>query len=294
MKHKSDDCGTLVLSKGPDLERLNTSVNCRICGKNNSLDSIGRSINGYPLFSCSYCQTAIVVRRPDVQEVAAVYDSLFREGEYEQHRAEYETIKGGKRVHSFYRSYLLKRIERSCSKGNMVEIGGGTGAFGVFVKSRGWQYVDYDISNVAVDYARKLGLRAHVFAVGKLPPLPRRSTDAAVMWEVIEHIWDVHSYLTTILESLKPNGTLMLSTPNFDFQSEFEKTRPALCMPPVHINFFTEHSLKSTLEFAGFRNIQIIKRRLYRPILEIKSIIMSLGWGFGLYPPKTLYAIAKI
>lgn len=236
-----------MLSIGPDLERLNSSVNCRICGKNNSLNSTGRSINGYPLFSCSCCQTAIVVRRPDAEVVAAVYDSLFREGEYEQHRAEYEAIKGGKRVRSFYRSYLLKRIERSCRKGNMVEIGGGTGAFGVLAKSRGWKYVDYDISNVAVDYARKLGLKAFVFPVEEVPPLPRRSTDAVVMWEVIEHVWDVHGYLTTILESLKPNGVLILSTPNFEFQSEYEKTRPVLCTPPRTHQFFHSTFTKSSL-----------------------------------------------
>lgn len=282
-----------MISTGPDLERLKTSVNCRICGKSNCLDSAGRSINRYPLFLCRYCQTAIVVRRPDGEEVAAVYDNLFREGEYEQHRAEYEAIKAGKRVRNFYRSYLLKRIETSCPKGNLVEIGGGTGAFGVLAKSRGWQYVDYDISTVAVDYARKLGLEAFVFDVEKIPPLLARSANAVVMWEVIEHVWNVYDYLSAILESLKSNGVLILSTPNFHFQSEFEKTQPALCTPPVHINFFTEYSLKSTLEYAGFSNIQVIKRRLYRPSLDIKSIIMSLRWGFGLYPPKTLYAIAK-
>jgi 2-polyprenyl-3-methyl-5-hydroxy-6-metoxy-1,4-benzoquinol methylase len=176
----------------------------------------------------------------------------------------------------------------------MVEIGGGTGAFGVLAKSRGWQYHNYDISNVAVDYARQLGLDAFVFDAANIPPLPAQSANVVVMWEVIEHIWDVHSYLTTILESLKPNGTLMLSTPNFDFQPEFEKTRPALCKPPIHINFFTGRSLKATLEHAGFRNIQVTKRRFYRPSLDIKSIIMSLKWGVGLYPPRTLYAIAGI
>lgn len=231
--------------------------------------------------------------RPESGEIAAIYDRLFREGEYEEHRAEYEAIKAGKRVHNFYRSYLLKRIERSCHKGNMVEIGGGTGGFGVLAKSRGWQYLNYDISNVAVDYARQLGLDAYVFDVEKIPPLPSRSANAVVMWEVIEHVWNVYDYLSAISESLKPNGALILSTPNFDFQSEFEKTRPALCTPPVHVNFFTEHSLKTTLEYAAFRNIQVIKRRLYRPAINVKSIIMSLKWGFGLYPPKTLYAIAR-
>jgi 2-polyprenyl-3-methyl-5-hydroxy-6-metoxy-1,4-benzoquinol methylase len=232
--------------------------------------------------------------RPESGDIATLYDRLFREGEYEQHRAEYEAIKAGKRVRSFYRSYLLNRIERSCRKGNMIEIGGGTGAFGVLAKSRGWQYLNYDISNVAVDYARELGLKAFVFDVQKIPPLPPRSANAVVMWEVIEHVWNVHGYLAAILESLKPNGALILSTPNFDFQSEFEKTRPALCTPPVHINFFTEHSLKLTLEHAGFINVQIIKRRLYRPSINIKSIIMSLKWFFALYPPQTLYAIARI
>jgi hypothetical protein len=63
--------------------------------------------------------------------------------------------------------------------------------------------------------------------------------------------------------------------------------------PPVHINFFTQHSLKAALEHAGFRIIEVIKRRFYRPSLEIQSIIMSLRWALGLYPSKTLYAIAR-
>ena len=46
-------------------------------------------------------------------------------------------------------------------------------------------------------------------------------------------------------------------------------------------------------ELAGFRIIKVIKRRFYRPSPDIQSIITSLRWGLGLYPAKSLYAIAR-
>ena len=115
-------------------------------------------------------------------------EDVFERGGYEQHRAEFELIKSGKPPHEFYRGRLLKRIQRMCNGRSLIEIGGGTGSFGVLVKSRGWNYVNYDISEVAVNFCRELSLEAYCFDGGSPPPLFPQSADAVVMWEVIEHV----------------------------------------------------------------------------------------------------------
>jgi hypothetical protein len=109
-------------------------------------------------------------------------------------------------------------------------------------------------------------LDAHLFDVKELPPLAPQSTDVIVMWEVIEHVWNVHEYVRTISASLLPGGVFLLSTPNYrqlDYRKKLERGFPS--SPPVHLNFFEESSIKKALRTNDyFDRIDIRQEALYR------------------------------
>jgi SAM-dependent methyltransferase len=173
----------------------------------------------------------------------------------------------------------------------MIEIGGGSGAFGLLAARRGWEYVDFDISRTAIDLVRQLDLTAQEFGPDSLPPLAEQSADVVVMWEVIEHVWDVHGYLNVIKKALHPDGILLISTPNWLTKAHQENDYwGPLGSPPIHVNFFTRDSLGKVLSAAGFGRNRIIQRRMYRPDSSL-SWSDSLKTALHIRAPHSLYAM---
>jgi SAM-dependent methyltransferase len=273
-----------------------TGRQCRICGHCVSTTTTGHISNGYPLFSCGYCETVMIESRPRSEELNQAYDQLFEHGAYDAHRAEFQLLKSGKMPPNIYRGRLLKRLEALVQGRRLVEIGGGTGAFGVLAQSRGWRYTDYDISAAAIGFANELSLDARLFRLGDPPPLPAGSADVVVMWEVIEHVWDVHQYFTTIKDALKPGGVFLFSTPNYlrpVYRRALDQGKSLGSIPPVHINFFTAVSLRKALAAAGFTTFKVTKRRIYKPPATLHGALESLKVALCLAEPMTLIGIAK-
>jgi 2-polyprenyl-3-methyl-5-hydroxy-6-metoxy-1,4-benzoquinol methylase len=275
---------------------------CRICGRNAPAQPTGQFCNGYTLFCCRRCGTVIAAPRPNPLELKRLYDDFFDGNEYAAHRREFELIQSGKIPYSFRRQALLTRLERICKGRELIEIGGGTGAFGVLAKSRGWNYIDYDISDTAVRFARELSLDARTFDSGDVPPVPPQSADATVMWEVIEHVWNLREYMEVIRDALRPGGMLLFSTPNFlqarrrrSFTNNLGSSASAsmdITGPPIHVNFFTKSSLERMLTACGFKPIDITTTRLYRPDSTVRSVLTFLRIVMFLESPHTLYGIA--
>jgi predicted SAM-dependent methyltransferase len=83
----------------------------------------------------------------------------------------------------------------------------------------------------------------------------RKSFDVIATFEVIEHIFDVDTFLFTAHNLLKNNGYLIISTPNISYLSYriYSKFRGNL---PVseghHVRFFNPPRLQQTLSLNGF------------------------------------------
>lgn len=266
---------------------------CRICGEYVEFHQTDREVNNYILYICPECKTVFAIAKPPDLSNSAEYNELFSEGEYEMHRKQFEKLSQGLLPLEFHRQKLLRNIEKIIQGRKLVEIGGGVGSFGAFCVRNGWDYSDYDLSAVAVEYAQRLGLQAHVINDPSRLDLP--SADVIVMWEVIEHIWNVHDYMKAIQKSLRPNGFLIISTPNYHRRLyRISNNWGNLASPPIHVNFFTEGSIANVLKSAGFEYVNIIKPRFYRSSLNLKSIWYNLQIALGLEPTKTLYVLARI
>lgn len=269
---------------------------CRVCGQDAPSSQLGFGSNGFDLLQCIACETIMVEKRPDMEELARLYDHLFSDGCYEQHRAEFADLQRGKIPRQFHRTAMLERVGRMCSGRRMVEIGGGTGAFGRLAVSRGWDYVDYDVSAHAVEQLTSLGLKGQAFQAAELPPLTEGCADVVVMWEVLEHVWDVHLYLTKIKDCLSPDGLLLLSTPNWrraGYRSALAHGGISAVTPPIHVNFMTEEALRKTLCAAGFQ-ATVIKRRIQSPSFTPRGLRTFLKRLLMLEEPSTLYGIARV
>jgi SAM-dependent methyltransferase len=131
----------------------------------------------------------------------------------------------------------------------VVEVGCGEG-YGTALLARGARRVlglDYDALTVRHARAAYPGVhfvRANLAAL----PVPTGSTDVVTTLQVIEHVWDHGQFVRECLRILRPDGTLLVTTPNrLTFSPGLEKP-----VNPFHTHEFTAAELTALLTRNGF------------------------------------------
>jgi 2-polyprenyl-3-methyl-5-hydroxy-6-metoxy-1,4-benzoquinol methylase len=115
-------------------------------------------------------------------------------------------------------------------------------------------FLDIDPENVS--RARALGFRAYQHDCNRplTEVLVPASYDAALVLEVIEHVFHTQVLLRSLRECLRPGGFLVLTTPNVAHLHW--RLRALLGQPPrgegYHVRFFTYRRLLAELQQAGF------------------------------------------
>ena len=89
--------------------------------------------------------------------------------------------------------------------------------------------------------------------------------------------------------ALRPEGLLVLSTPNYLIPAlRYPKKWGLLGGPLVHLNFFTPASLERVLQAAGFSSVKVVRQRLFRPSGGLRGVARSFRFLLGQDEPKTL------
>ena len=125
--------------------------------------------------------------------------------------------------------------------------GEGYGADLLAGAARRVQALDYDAATVA--HVRSRYPRVEV-AEGNLAalPLPDASVDVVVNFQVIEHLWDQPQFITECLRVLRPEGRLLISTPNRITFTPGSDTP----LNPFHTRELNAAELTELLEAGGF------------------------------------------
>ncbi len=125
-----------------------------------------------------------------------------------------------------------------------------------------------DLSPVAVERAKTVGVRAQMHDLEDPFPFPDRSFDGAVCMEVLEHLFDPKFCLGEIWRVLQPGGRLVVGVPNVGYFRErlVMLSRAELPISITdhsdpwrgdHIRFFNVRSLTNLLRACGFELIKV-------------------------------------
>lgn len=175
----------------------------------------------------------------------------------------------------------LEIVEREVRPGTALNVGAMTGANQVF-EERGWKLKIVEVSRHAAETARaKWG---YDVAVSRLEDYEAEtgSVDFVKLGHVIEHIAQPAAALATVHRVLRPGGVVLLDTDNADgFRSRVEfavravlgegisslvvrrltgknlKKQYGRLIPPVHLNIFSERSLRALLTRSGFEILSV-------------------------------------
>ena len=147
-------------------------------------------------------------------------------------------------------------LELLNNKTNILEIGCGKGAFIKKASKHGYKVVGIDPSHHSQqEYIYKETIEEHILNN------PSTKYDVIVSFHVLEHIADIDAFFKSIELLLKEDGFLLIAVPN---NNSFIRRDPIniMNMPPHHLNLWTPSSIKNTLLYYGFNNIQIILNKL--------------------------------
>jgi 2-polyprenyl-3-methyl-5-hydroxy-6-metoxy-1,4-benzoquinol methylase len=134
---------------------------------------------------------------------------------------------------------LVQRFQPA--KGEILDIGAGTGDFLVVAKQNGWNITGIEPSPKAKEIAKGKGV---VFAQD-LASIPSHSKDVITMWHVLEHVPDVQAQIAELKRILKPNGTLVVAVPNYkSHDAQFYKEFWAAYDVPRHLWHFSKTSIQ--------------------------------------------------
>ena len=142
----------------------------------------------------------------------------------------------------------------------LLEVGTGAGLFLKAASRAGWEASGLELSDEGAAFARdRLGL--DVRSEREVMSFPPETFDVAVMFDVIEHLFDPRAVLEATRRALRPSGVLVVTTPNFNALSRFVLGIDwAVLSPLEHTYYYTEVTLAAMLKASGFAQSRAVRR----------------------------------
>lgn len=125
-------------------------------------------------------------------------------------------------------------------KSNVLDVGSGRGVFSQYIHCGFYQGLDF--SSKAIELAELDGTNVLSTSIEKHCVDKPEYYDVVVLFQVIEHVSDVESFIESSVKSLKPGGRLIIATPNNDGFMK-DALNCDLNLPPHHVLHWNEQSL---------------------------------------------------
>ena len=235
---------------------------CPVCHSENieaAFSAKDNTVTGesFVITKCSKCTCMFTQDAPSQEHIGRYYAS-------ENYVSHSYTKKGiVNRLYHLVRKITLRsklklvQQHTALSKGSILDIGSGAGAFLHEMKHAGWEVSGLEPDETARQNASALfGIDAR--ESGEIYHLQPGSFDAITMWHVLEHVHELHQYIAQIKTVLKPGAVLFVAVPNYTSADAayYEKDWAAYDVPR-HLYHFSPEGMKNLVEQHGMRITQL-------------------------------------
>lgn len=171
-----------------------------------------------------------------------------------------------------YRRYL-SNIRRFQEGGKLLDIGCNIGLFLTVAREEGFSVVGVELNRACAEYARNT-FKIEVFSdVVEKVGFPSHGFDVVTLFDVLEHVPDIETFLAEVRRILKPGGLLVVQSPNLhSLMASLTKGEWVWLSPPDHIYHFTPSSLSRLLESNGFA---VRKLRTWEPAKDFADNLIT-------------------
>jgi 2-polyprenyl-3-methyl-5-hydroxy-6-metoxy-1,4-benzoquinol methylase len=234
-------------------------TNCPLCGGNSpkkimQCTDFTVSRETFDIVQCSNCGFKYTNPRPDEKSIGKYYESE----DYVSHSNSKKGIINT--VYHWVRNYSLRKkvelINKQSKKGNLLDIGCGTGEFLSTAVADGWigQGIEPNdkarnqaISNYSLNVLPEEGIKS----------LNTEHFDVITMWHVLEHVHNLNERVEELYSLLKPGGKAIIAVPNCSsFDASTYGNNWAAYDVPRHLYHFTPETIKALFRKHKFEHIQ--------------------------------------
>lgn len=228
-------------------------TNCPVCGAadiRNVLSAKDYTVSGenFAIAECNACTVRFTQNVPGAASILPYYKS-------ENYISHSNTSKGLiNRLYQWVRKRTIRSKARlvkkatGIDKGQLLDVGSGTGAFVNEMIQQGWQVTGLEPDNDARQLAKQM-YNADLDDVTRLYKLPAASFDAITLWHVLEHVHDLQAYVQQLKNLLKENGRIFIALPNYTSKDAgIYKDYWAAYDVPRHLYHFSPRSMQVLME----------------------------------------------
>jgi 2-polyprenyl-3-methyl-5-hydroxy-6-metoxy-1,4-benzoquinol methylase len=143
-------------------------------------------------------------------------------------------------------------------KGQLLEVGAGTGAFANAMAQKGWSVTALEPDEASRNRALMM-YQIKISPMEELYTLAANKFDVITLWHVLEHVHDLNEYLSIFYKLLKPNGRLIIAVPNYtSYDAQYYHEYWAAYDVPRHLYHFSP----TAMEYLSKKNkMQIVSLR---------------------------------
>ncbi len=234
---------------------------CPVCGSaeiKNVLSAKDHTVSGetFVIAECAGCSLRFTQDVPDAASISPYYKS-------EDYISHSNTSKGliNRLYQSVRRRTLVKKrrlVQKvtGMGKGQLLDVGSGTGAFVSEMSLNGWFVTGLEPDEGARQVAKK-EYNIELRDISHLFQLPAGSFDVITLWHVLEHVHDLSPYVEQLKKLLKENGRLLIAVPNYTSKDAvIYKEHWAAYDVPRHLYHFSPQSMQVLMEKHGLKILQ--------------------------------------
>lgn len=212
----------------------------------------------FKIKECDSCGFKITDDVADEDEIGSYYQS-------EEYISHSNTAKGlVNAIYHFVRKIMLQRkrrlVEKNAGmlKGQLLDIGAGTGYFLNEMQQYGWRVTGTEKSCEARGFAKK-EFDLNINETHELFQFEDKSFDVITLWHVLEHIHRLDENMKTFHRLLKNHGRLVVAVPNHDsYDARHYKEFWAAYDVPRHIWHFSPEQMN---RFGEKHKLKLVKMR---------------------------------
>lgn len=247
---------------------------CNICGSSDCKVFPNKFFKNI-LLRCQKCGLIFVELQPELPELKKIYGQNYFKNTnsnsigYEDYLKDKPNI-----IKTFEKRF--KDIEKLYpEKGKILDLGCAMGFFLEVAENHGWTPYGVEISNYAVNIAKKrFGEKISNGTLDEVS-FPNNFFDIITMWDYFEHIPDPFQELSRARQLLKKDGLLILSTPNADsLPHKIFKDRWMGYKDQEHLYYFSKKNVRMLLEQSGFK---VLKTERVGKYISLDMFIKRLG-----------------
>lgn len=217
------------------------------------------SKENFSIVSCNNCGFKFTNPRPPENELGRYYESE----DYISHSSQSQNLLD--RLYKLARVFTIRQksqmLSSWSSKGNLLDVGCGTGDFLAFNKQASWAIDGVEVNEKARKQAEAKLSQPLYSSLAEVPTTNKYQ--AITLWHVLEHVSDLETTCQTIKDLLAPDGTLFVAVPNCEsFDAQYYQSYWAAYDVPRHLYHFTKASMEQLWQKYDMRIEGILPMKL--------------------------------